>query len=103
MLSVESEDVRNLSAHIGASTVTTALLRRCSAICLAMLSTINPPQLKPITVVARKPAIAPCNRRVTDAPCRIEGNSMLFPFAELVRSGGGGDPGWVPAVGLNGA
>src|ERR1700682_5635511 len=81
MFSVESEACRNLSAHIGARTVTTALLALFSAICLAVLSSIHPPQLKPMTAVARKPATAPCKRRVSDSPCRIEGNSMVFPFA----------------------
>jgi hypothetical protein len=29
-----------------------------------------------MTTVATKPAKAPCNRRVSDSPCRIEGISM---------------------------
>src|SRR5205085_10639841 len=31
-----------------------------------------------MTTVARKPATAPCRRRVSDWPCRIEGSSMTF-------------------------
>src|ERR1700688_4354128 len=96
MFSVASEAARNLSAHIGARTVTMALFALFSTICLAVLSSIHPPQLKPMTVVARKPATAPCKSRVRDSPCRIEGNSMMFPFARHRSERGQRRPGWVP-------
>src|SRR5580704_16126278 len=92
MFKLESAACWNLSAHIGARTVMRALLALFSAICLAVLSSIHPPQLKPMTAVARKPATAPCAIRTTDWPCRIKGNSRCFLSPDIVRSEGGGDP-----------
>src|SRR6202040_3678682 len=40
----------------------------------------QPPQLKPITIVATAPAAAPCIRRFSDTPWRIEGTCMALPF-----------------------
>src|SRR4029079_8060324 len=70
----------NLSAHIGASTATTAALAFLSANCFAVLPNVHPPQPKPMTTVATKPANAPCNKRVSESPCRIEGISMVISF-----------------------
>src|SRR5258705_13701832 len=67
---------RNLSAHIGARIATTAATALFAAVSLAVLPNVHPPQPKPMTTVARKPANAPCKRRVRDSRCRIEGNCM---------------------------
>src|SRR3954452_12638093 len=70
----------NLSEHIGASTATTAALAFLSANSFAVLPNVHPPQPKPMTTVATKPANAPCNKRVSESPCRIEGISMVISF-----------------------
>src|SRR5437867_8923019 len=80
MFSVASEAFWNFSAQIGARAVTTAALELCSAICLAVLPSVHPPQLKPMTTVARKPAPAPCRSRLSDSPSSIEGICMLGSF-----------------------
>src|SRR3954462_2031124 len=76
MFAEASAPCLNLPAHIGASTATTAALAFLSANCFAVLPNVHPPQPKPMTTVATKPAKAPCNRRVSESPCRIEGISM---------------------------
>src|SRR5439155_20288823 len=80
-LASASGNARNLSAHTGASAETTAKSERSFAILSAVLPSDQPPQLKPTTIVASAPAAAPCSRRVSDSPCRIEGACMAFPFA----------------------
>src|SRR4029453_10913169 len=81
MFAGASEPLRNLSAHIGARTATRAVLVSLTAICLAVLPSIHPPQPKPMSTVASAPAQAPCNRRVMEGPSRIAGNDMTDPFA----------------------
>src|SRR6266516_8187096 len=43
-------------------------------------------------MVATAPAAAPCSRRFSDSPCRIEGTCMVFPFARHVSERGHGHP-----------
>jgi hypothetical protein len=66
MFAVASAAWRNFSAHIGARTATTAVAALFAAVSLAVLPNVHPPQPKPMTTVARKPANAPCKRRVSD-------------------------------------
>ncbi len=47
-----------------------------------LLPSAHPPQLKPMIIVTAAPAAAPCKRRVSESPCRIEGSSMTSPFDE---------------------
>src|SRR3984893_14589511 len=79
-LASASGSARNLSAHTGASAAITASSERSFAILSAVLPSDQPPQLKPITIVATAPAAAPCIRRFSDSPWRIEGTCMLLPF-----------------------
>src|SRR5439155_6831449 len=69
-----------LSAHTGASAAMTASSDRSFAILSAVLPSDQPPQLKPTNMVARAPAAAPCIRRFSDTPWRIEGTCMALPF-----------------------
>src|SRR5207302_8618518 len=95
MFTVASPACRNLSAHIGARTATTAVAALFAAASLAVLPNVHPPQPKPMTTVASKPANAPCKRRVRDSPSRIEGNCMKeVPFARHVSERGQRTPGW---------
>src|SRR5438067_12876426 len=43
-------------------------------------------------MVAIAPAAAPCSKRFSDSPCRIEGTCMVFPFARHVSERGHGHP-----------
>src|SRR3954453_10512711 len=87
MFAVASAPCLNLSAHIGASTATTAALAFLSANSFAVLPNVHPPQPKPMTTVATKPANAPCNKRVSESPCRIEGLSMVISFDKFCGNG----------------
>src|SRR5260221_8704899 len=68
------------------------MLKRRVALSSAVLPRVHPPQLKPMTTVARKPAKAPRARRLSDSPFSIAGNSMWFPFARRVSVRGYGYP-----------
>src|SRR5258707_8241444 len=68
------------------------MLTRRVALSSAVLPRVHPPQLKPMTTVARKPAKAPRARRLSDSPFSIAGNSMWFPFARGVSVRGYGHP-----------
>src|SRR5260370_17253371 len=68
------------------------MLTRRVALSSAVLPRVHPPQLKPMTTVARKPAKAPRARRLSDSPFSIAGNSMWFPFARRVSVRGYGYP-----------
>src|SRR5467141_3277750 len=68
------------------------MLTRRVALSSAVLPRVHAPQLKPMTTVARKPAMAPRARRLSDSPYSIVGNSMWFPFAQRVSVGGYGYP-----------
>src|SRR6476659_2876698 len=83
---------RNLSAQTGDSAATTARSDCSFAILSAVLPSDQPPQLKPTNIVATAPAAAPCSKRFSDSPCRIEGTCMVFPFTRHVSERGHGDP-----------
>ena len=44
----------------------------------------HPPQLKPMTMVMTAPTAAPCSKRLSDWPCRIEG-TCIGCFLSLAR------------------
>src|SRR6476660_6846407 len=77
-----------LLTQIGASADTTAFLALCSAIFVAVFPSVHPPQPKPMITVARKPAMAPCKRRVNDSPWKILGNCMTSPSAREISGRG---------------
>src|SRR5207344_703742 len=87
-----SGSARNLSAHTGASAATTASSERSFAILSTVLPSDQPPQLKPTTIVATAPAAAPCSRRFSDSPWRMEGTCTAYPFARHVSERGHGHP-----------
>src|SRR5690348_2255499 len=82
----------NLSAQMGANT-RTMLACSASLTCFAaVLPSVHPPQLKPTIIVATAPAAAPCSRRVSESPRRIEGSCMVAPFARHVAEQSTGYP-----------
>src|SRR6202048_1551000 len=83
---------RNLSAQTGASAATTDRPDCSFAILSAVLPRDQPPQLKPTKIAATAPKAAPCSRRFSDSPCKIEGTCMVFPFARQVSERGHGHP-----------
>ncbi len=58
----------NWSTQIGAIAATTALLAVLSARVLAVLPSMNPPQLNPMPSVANAPRAAPCRSCFSDSP-----------------------------------
>jgi hypothetical protein len=72
----ESVACWNLSTQMGARAATTALLALFCAISLAVPPSVHPPQLKPMTMVVTAPTAAPCSKRLSDWPCRIEGTCI---------------------------
>src|SRR6185312_9652283 len=83
-VALESAACWNLSTQIGVSAVTTAASALASAMRVALLPSIQPPQPKPTIKVMTQPAAAPCIRRLRDSPCRMRGNCMSSPFARRV-------------------
>src|SRR5690348_14577861 len=71
----------NLSTQSGASTATTAALDWSPAILSAVLERIQPPQLKPMIMVATAPTATPWRRRKGESPFSTAGNCMRSPFA----------------------
>src|ERR1700730_6279876 len=92
VLATASGSARNLSAHTGASAETTARSERSFAILSAGLPGDQAPQQKATFIIAKARAAQPCSRRVSDSPCRIDGNCMVFPFARHVSKRGHGHP-----------
>src|SRR6516225_3554771 len=87
-----SAECWNLSAQMGANT-RTILACSASLTCFsAVLPSVHPPQLNPIIIVATAPTAAPCSRRVSDSPRRIEGSCMVVPFARHVPEQSTGYP-----------
>jgi tetratricopeptide (TPR) repeat protein len=62
-----------LDEALGACRAGLTIRERLAACSFAVLPKVQPPQLKPMTTVAIKPANAPCDRRVSDSPCNIAG------------------------------
>jgi hypothetical protein len=69
---------RNWSTQIGARAASTAVSARSFATFSTELPSVHPPQLKPTIIAITAPAAAPCKRRLSESPFRIEGSSMTF-------------------------
>jgi hypothetical protein len=81
-----SADRWNLSAQMGANT-RTILACSASLTCFeAVPPRVHPPHWKPTIMVATAPTAAPCKRRFSDSPCRIEGTCMVFAFRSKGRA-----------------
>src|SRR5436190_11047165 len=73
---------------MGARTATTAPFEASSARFAAVLSIDQPPQLKPMIMVATAPTAAPWTRRLNEWSCKIEGNGMSCPSIKRLKSSG---------------
>src|SRR6266403_1823581 len=73
---------------MGAKAATTAVRDASSARFAAVLSTDQPPQLKPMIMVATAPTAAPWARCLTESLCNIEGSGMICPSVKWSKSSG---------------
>src|SRR5258706_14094800 len=73
---------------MGAKAATTAVRDASSARFAAVLSTDQPPQLKPMIMVATAPTAAPWARRLNESLCNIEGSGMTCPSVKWSKSSG---------------
>src|SRR6266403_734503 len=95
---------------MGARTATTALREASSARFSAVLSNDQPPQLKPMIMVATAPTAAPWTRRLNEGSWKIDGSGMSCPSVKRSKSGGHPDrcrlneffEGPPPCVGVSG-
>src|SRR6266566_866633 len=86
----------NLSTQMEARAAMPPVIALFSAILFAVLPNVHPPQLKPMTTVARNPMNAPCMSRLSESPCRIEGTCMGVPFVRHISERVQRIPGWAP-------
>src|SRR5580700_3281139 len=66
----------NLSTQTGESADTRAVLTLFCTCSLAVPPVTQPPHEKPTIMVATAPAAAPCRRRVSESPWRIDGSCI---------------------------
>src|SRR6476619_663397 len=73
---------------MGAKTATTAVREASSARFAAVLSIDQPPQLKPMIMVATAPSAEPGARRLNESPSKIEGSGMADPSVKRSKCSG---------------